>query len=256
MFTRITNWAADWAAKFLPSSIVKKVVMSLSGAFLVIFLLVHLSVNLSAIASEQAYNTACEFMDTNILIQIMVPILALGFVVHIAMALWITLSNLRARPIKYAASNHTKASTWASRNMFVLGLIVLGFLAVHLSHFWAKMQLAHFLGGHSTENPYLLVRTTLENPVWAIVYLVWITALWFHLCHGFWSMFQSLGVNNSKWIPRLQCIAKIFATVVALGFAVVVLWFALGFAPQQPSLPVIIIEQFIPPVDTIISLVQ
>jgi succinate dehydrogenase / fumarate reductase cytochrome b subunit len=206
--------------------------MSVSGLFLIVFLLLHLGINLSAIASEQAYNAACEFMDTNLLIQIMVPVLALGFIVHILMALWITLSNLRARPVGYAAGSNTKASSWASRNMFVLGIIVLGLLAVHLSHFWAEMQFAHLMTGKSHESPYMLVRTTFENPVWAVVYLVWIVALWFHLSHGFWSAFQTVGVNNNRWLPRLQCIAKIFATVVALGFAVVVLWFALGFAPR------------------------
>jgi succinate dehydrogenase / fumarate reductase cytochrome b subunit len=213
------------------SSIVKKLVMSISGLFLIVFLLLHLSINLSAIASESAYNAACKFMDTNIFIQIMVPVLALGFVVHIFMACWITLSNMRTRPVAYAAGNRTKASSWASRNMFVLGIVVLGFLAVHLSHFWAKMQLKHFLGQHGADNPYLLVKTTLENPVWAMVYLVWIVALWFHLTHGFWSAFQSIGANNSKWLPRLKCIAVIFATVVALGFAMVVFWFAFGLSP-------------------------
>jgi succinate dehydrogenase / fumarate reductase cytochrome b subunit len=211
---------------------VKKLVMSISGLFLMIFLLLHLCINLTAVFSEQTYNIACDFMNTNIFIQIMVPVLALGFVVHICMACWITLVNLMARPVGYAAGNNTKTSSWAARNMFVLGVVVLGFLAVHLSHFWAKMQLPHFLGQHAAENPYLLVRTTLENPVWASVYLIWIAALWFHLSHGFWSAFQSIGANNSKWIPRLRVVAIVFASLVAAGFAVVVLWFGLGLAPS------------------------
>jgi succinate dehydrogenase / fumarate reductase cytochrome b subunit len=206
--------------------------MSISGLFLIVFLLLHLSINLSAVFSAQAYNAACDFMTTNIFIQIMVPVLALGFVVHICMACWITLVNLRARPVGYAAGNNSRTSSWAAGNMFVLGLIVLGLLAVHLSHFWAKMQLPHLLGQQAHPNAYLLVRTTLENPVWAIVYLVWIVALWFHLSHGFWSAFQSIGANNSKWIPRLKVIAIIFATIVALGFALVVCWFAFGLAPK------------------------
>jgi succinate dehydrogenase / fumarate reductase cytochrome b subunit len=168
-------------------------------------------------------------MDTNIFIQIMVPILALGFAIHIIYALYLTLSNLRSRPVGYAVSSNTKASSWASRNMFVLGLIVLGFLAVHLSHFWAKMQLQHFLGGAGAENPYLLVKETLSNPVWAAVYVVWFWVLWFHLCHGFWSMFQTIGVNNQKWIPRLQIAARVFATLIAVGFTVIPLYFCVRF---------------------------
>lgn len=217
-------------ANIFSSSIGKKLVMSLSGLFLIIFLLVHLGINFAAVASEEAYNTACHFMDTNIVIQIIVPVLAFGFLIHIAYAFILTLNNMRARPVKYAVGNNAKASSWASRNMFVLGVIVLGLLAVHLSHFWANMQLPHFLGEQGTENPYLLVKTTLENPMWAAVYIVWIWALWFHLCHGFWSALQTLGTNNQKWIPRLQIIARIYATAVACGYTFIVLWFVLGFA--------------------------
>lgn len=216
-------------ANIFSSSIGKKLIMSLSGLFLMVFLLLHLSINLAAVASESAYNTACHFMDTNIFIQVMVPILALGFAIHIIYALYLTLSNRRARPVKYAVSANTKASSWASRNMFVLGLVVLGFLAIHLSHFWAKMQLQHFIGGVATENPYLEVKETLSNPVWAAVYIVWFWALWFHLRHGFWSALQTVGVSNQRWIPRLQVAARIFATIVAVGFTVIPLYFCIRF---------------------------
>jgi succinate dehydrogenase / fumarate reductase cytochrome b subunit len=54
--------------------------------------------------------------------------------------------------------------------------------------------------------------------------------LWFHLCHGFWSALQTLGTNNQKWIPRLQIISRIYATMVAVGFTFIALWFVLGFA--------------------------
>jgi TonB-dependent SusC/RagA subfamily outer membrane receptor len=94
------------------------------------------------------------------------------------------------------------------------------------------MQLQEFIGGHPAENPYLLVKETFENPVWALIYLVWIVALWFHLTHGFWSALQTIGFNNKTWLKRLQVIATVFASVVALGFAAVVLWFLFGFAPQ------------------------
>ena len=68
---------------FLCSSIGKKLIMSLSGLFLVVFLLLHLALNLTALLSESAYNAVCAFMNENILIQIMVPVLAGGFIVHI-----------------------------------------------------------------------------------------------------------------------------------------------------------------------------
>ncbi|MDR0659856.1 MAG: succinate dehydrogenase cytochrome b subunit [Prevotellaceae bacterium] len=208
-------------ANIFSSSIGKKLIMSITGLFLVVFMLLHVSINLAILISEDAYNAACEFMDTNIFIQIMVPILAAGFFVHILYALILTLKNRKARPVKYAVNNKGEASSFASRNMFVLGLIIVGFLVLHLVQFWAKMQLAHYVTGHGHENPYLLVTTVLSNPLWAAIYLVCFGVLWFHLTHGFWSALQTVGFNNTKWLKRWQCIAKIYATVVCLGFAVV-----------------------------------
>jgi succinate dehydrogenase / fumarate reductase cytochrome b subunit len=201
--------------------------MSLSGLFLVIFLLLHVSLNLTALVSREAYKVVCDFMDTNILIQAMVPVLALGFAIHILFSLIITVKNQRARPVKYSVGNKTEASSWASKNMFVLGLIVIGFLALHLTHFWAKMQLQHLIGGHGEEAYDLLIKL-FGQWYYCAIYIVWILALYFHISHGFWSAFQSLGVNNSKWIPRFQIIAKIYAIIVALAFISIPVYFWLG----------------------------
>jgi succinate dehydrogenase / fumarate reductase cytochrome b subunit len=202
--------------------------MSLSGLFLVIFLLLHVSINVTALFSQNAYNAACRFMDTNILIQVMVPVLALGFAVHILFSLIITVKNQKARPVKYSVSSKTETSSWAAKNMFVIGVIVLCFLGLHLTHFWAKMQLQHFIGGHGEDNPYALVYTLFGEWYYCVLYVVWIAALYFHISHGFWSAFQTLGINNSKWIPRLQIIAKIYAILVALAFISIPLYFILG----------------------------
>jgi succinate dehydrogenase / fumarate reductase cytochrome b subunit len=212
------------------SSIGKKLIMSLSGLFLMVFLVVHLGANLVTLFGAEAYNAVCHFMDTNILVQVMVPVLALGFVVHIIYAAYLTLTNRQARGhSRYAVSNKARASSWASRNMFVLGLIVLGFLGLHLYHFWAKMQLQHFMaGGSPADNPYELVVRLFTQPVYALLYLVWIWALWFHLCHGFWSALQTIGMNNNRWLPRLQVIARLFATLVAVGFSIIPLFFLFG----------------------------
>ena len=206
------------------SSIGKKLIMSISGMFLIVFLLLHVCLNFTAIISQEAYQVACHFMDTNIFIQIMVPVLAAGFAIHIIFSLIITMKNLKARPVKYAVANEAKASSWASRNMFVLGLIVFGFLALHLTHFWAKMQLQHFIGGKPDE-AYELLKDLFGKWYYSAIYVVWVLALYFHLSHGFWSAFQTLGVNNYKWLPRLQCIAKVYAVIVALGFISIPVYF-------------------------------
>ncbi|MDR3184276.1 MAG: succinate dehydrogenase cytochrome b subunit [Prevotellaceae bacterium] len=211
------------------SSIGKKLVMSLSGMFLMIFLIIHAGANALALFGREMYNEVCHFMDTNPVIQVMVPVLALGFVIHILYAVWLTWSNLKARGVQaYAVGTKTQASSWAARNMFVLGLIVVGFLALHLYHFWAKMQLQHFIGGHASDDPYSLVAALFRQPLYVAIYLIWIGALWLHLRHGFWSALQTIGLNNSKWLARLQTIAMIYASVIALVFAAVPLFFLLG----------------------------
>ncbi|MFT4073777.1 MAG: succinate dehydrogenase cytochrome b subunit [Dysgonamonadaceae bacterium] len=210
------------------SSIGRKLVMSISGMFLILFLTLHLVINLTSLISREAYETACKFMNENPVIQIMVPILALGFMVHIVMGIILTIQNRKARPIDYKEKGKHPKVSWASKNMLALGLIVLGLLVIHLGHFWAKMQLQHFLGNEG-ENPYDLVKTVFSNGWYVAMYIVWILALYFHISHGFWSMFQSMGATNNKWLPRLQLISKIYSIVIACGFMIIPIYFFFGF---------------------------
>ncbi len=207
---------------FLSSSIGKKVIMSLSGLFLLVFLVVHAAINLTALISEDLYNAACAFMGSAFVLPL-VPVLALGFIVHIVWSMRVEFQNWACRPrsMRYLVANKTKASSWASKNMFVLGVIVLGLLALHLLHFWAKMQLPELLGKHGEENPRGLIIALFSNPVYCVVYLAWFAAIFYHVTHGFWSAFHTLGLNNSKWLPRLQFLAKIYAVVIFLAFAAV-----------------------------------
>lgn len=208
------------------SSIGRKVIMSLSGLFLILFLLVHLSINLLIYGGEELYLAGCHFMESPVIMAI-VPILALGFIVHILYALILQVRNLRARgSIRYASGNKTDVE-WSSKNMFVLGVIILGFLILHLYHFWAKMQLQALMG-HESANAYRLAENLFSQPLYSILYIVWIAALWFHLSHGFWSAFQTLGINNGHWLPRWKVIGVIFATIVCLGFASIPLYFLFG----------------------------
>lgn len=201
--------------------------MSISGLFLIMFLTLHLAINLTSLISRETYEAACHFMDTNPLVQVMVPILALGFMVHIAMGIILTIQNRKARPEGYKVKSKTKIS-WASKNMLALGFIVLGLLAIHLGHFWAKMQLQHFLGNEG-ENPYDLVKTVFSNGWYVAMYVIWIIAIYFHISHGFWSMFQSMGATNKKWIPRLQKISIIYAYIITIGYLAIPIYFFLGF---------------------------
>lgn len=217
-------------ANIFTSSIGKKLIMSISGLFLILFLLLHLTINLFSVidtfngefgAAEGLFQLGCDFMALPI-VTIMVPILAFGFIIHILYAFILTLRNINTRGgyKRYEVASKAKADSWASQNMIVLGIIVLGILVFHLTHFWADMQLKEFMGSEA-ENPYLLLTSTFGHWYNVLIYVVWFGALWFHLTHGFWSAFQTIGWNNMKWIGRLKVISYVFATLIFVGFAAV-----------------------------------
>ncbi len=192
--------------------------MSLTGLFLIVFVTLHACLNLTALASREYYEIACEFMGSNLLVQLMVPVLAGGFIVHILFSIAIEFKNLACRPrtMQYAVSNKTTCR-WYAKNMFILGIIVIGFLFIHLFHFWAKMQLQSWLGGEES-NPYDLLVSLFSSWGYCVFYIVWVTALFYHIRHGFWSAFQTIGLSNSVWLPRLQFLARVYATVLYIVF--------------------------------------
>ena len=209
----------------LKSSIGRKLIMSISGLFLILFLVFHMSMNLVAIFSTDAYDMVCEFLGVNWYALVGTLVLAAGFVVHIGYAGLLTWQNRKARGNQpYAYTDAPKEVLWASKNMFVLGVIVLGFMALHLYQFWYKMMFTELAGGHSASGAEL-IKELFASPIYSGLYLVWFAALWFHLTHGFWSAFQTIGWSNRIWLTRLKFIANVFSTIIFLGFAVVVVYF-------------------------------
>ncbi|MFI3247672.1 MAG: succinate dehydrogenase cytochrome b subunit [Rikenellaceae bacterium] len=218
------------------SSVGKKLVMSITGCMLVLFILFHMSMNLVALFSGEAYNMICEFLGANWYALVATAALAAGVLIHFLYALLLTKENLAARGnVRYAITVQEKNVSWASKNMLVLGYIVVGGLLLHLFNFWAKMQLVEIMGHHevilcdgslvSPTDGAAIIKYTFSQWYYVIAYLVWFVALWFHLTHGVWSMFQTAGFANDIWLPRLKCVANVVATLIFAGFAVVVVTF-------------------------------
>lgn len=217
------------------SSIGKKLVMSISGCFLVLFLLFHMSMNIAALFSAEAYNAICAFLGANWYAVAATGVLAAGVFVHFAYALWLTIQNRKARgQQRYAVTVTEKGVSWASKNMLVLGVIVIGGLLVHLMHFWSKMMLVELMGEHSVmvdgvaiepTNGAYLIAFIFSKWYNVLIYVVWLAGLWFHLSHGVWSMIQTVGWANDKWYPRLKCLSTIVATLICGGFALVAVVF-------------------------------
>jgi succinate dehydrogenase / fumarate reductase cytochrome b subunit len=192
--------------------------MSITGLFLILFLCVHLTVNLLLLVSPEAFNAGCEFMALPV-IKVIEPILALGFIIHIIWASVLTLQNQKARPTKYALRNQSQNCTWASRNMYILGALVLAFLALHICTIWYNFKF-----GDITDH-YELVSSRLEQPVYGIIYIIAAILLGLHLSHGFWSAFQTIGFSNQIWRKRLEYVAYFFAFVFGIGFSIIPLYF-------------------------------
>lgn len=215
----------------LNSSIGRKLIMSISGIFLVLFLLFHMSMNVVALFSAEGYNTVCGFLGSRWYAVLGTAVLAGGFLVHIVYATWLTILNKKARGTQpYERRDTPKGVEFASQNMYILGVIVVAGLLLHLSQFWYHMMFAELAGIHNEIDPTdgaAFIQYYFSQPVIVICYLVWLGALWLHLCHGFWSALHTIGWNNLVWLNRMKCISTIFATVVIGGFLLVVIGFFL-----------------------------
>ena len=236
----------------LNSSIGRKFIQAISGAFLILFLLLHATINFFSVidsftgkfgiaaadeelftAGDGLFKLGCDFMSTPV-ISIMVPVLALGFLIHIGYGIWLSVLNVKARGgvKRYEVASKAKADSWSAKNMVVLGLVILGFIFFHLTHFWAKMQLPEMFGiGTFENNPYLLLVATFGNPWILCGYLLWFVALFLHLIHGFWSMFQTVGWDGKVWFKRIKVIGVIVAALIVLMFVAT----AVNAAIQAPN---------------------
>ncbi|MCR4798975.1 MAG: succinate dehydrogenase/fumarate reductase cytochrome b subunit [Bacteroidales bacterium] len=212
----------------LSSSIGKKFLMSITGLFFVLFLAFHATMNAVHIFSPEAYNAICEFLGANWYALVGTGIIALGFIIHIAYATILTIQNRKARGTdRYDSEVRPASVEWASKNMFALGVIVFLGLGLHLYMFWSKMQLAEIMGtvdaiGDPADGS-AFIMYWFSKPWVVVVYMVWLVAIWFHLTHGFWSAFQTMGLNNKTWMSRLRCLSDIIATIICVAFAAVVI---------------------------------
>jgi succinate dehydrogenase / fumarate reductase cytochrome b subunit len=183
--------------------------------------------NSVAILWPAAYNQVCEFLGANWYALVASIGLAVLFIIHIIYACWLTVQNRKARGNdRYAVTSRPPQVEWSSKNMLVLGIVVVAFLLVHLIQFWSKMQLQELLHTGLEDLPSvdgapaapqfgtLFIQLAFQNIVTPIVYIIGFVALWFHMNHGFWSMFHTIGWDNNIWINRFKKIACWWSSIV------------------------------------------
>ena len=203
-------------------SIGRKLVMALTGLFLILFLIGHLSGNFLLFVDDggAAFNEYGEFMTTNMFVKVLSYVTYLSIILHVIFSIVVTRQNNAARPVKYAYNNSTANSIWNSRNMGILGTIVLIFLVIHLRSFWYEM---HFGGLPVTEaghkDLYAIVVAAFSQLWYVALYVIAMVGLGYHLAHGFWSAFQTLGLDHKAYTPVIKSLGLGFAILVPLLFA-------------------------------------
>jgi succinate dehydrogenase / fumarate reductase, cytochrome b subunit len=220
------------ATSILGSSIVKKYWMALTGLFLSVFLIVHLAGNLQLLGGEGSrlgFNEYAKFMTSFPLIKISSYLLYFSILFHAFDGILLTIQNRKARPIKYAYEKPSANSIWASRNMGLLGTIILVFIVTHMANFWAKMHWGEMpMDANNNKDLYEVVIAFFKDPslglVFTSVYVIAMIALAFHLWHGFASAFQSLGVNHPKYNGIIKSVGFGFAVIIPALFAVIPLY--------------------------------
>ena len=203
---------------FYRSAIVKKWLMAISGIMLLGFVLAHMIGNWKVFLGKEHLNVYGEWLrdfgepafPRSFLLWVLRIGLIGAFFGHIIAAYQLTRMNMKARPTKYQSKRDYIAANFASRTMRWTGIIVALFIIFHLADLTWGPANPDFVRG----DPYDNLFNSFERVPVAIIYIVCMLALGFHIFHGAWSMFQSLGLNNPRW--------NIWRRYFAIGFAVLI----------------------------------
>jgi succinate dehydrogenase / fumarate reductase cytochrome b subunit len=241
------------------TSLGKKYLMALTGLFLCTFLVVHLIGNLQLFKNDGgfAFNVYAKFMTSNPLIKTVSYVNYFLILLHVFISLTLTIKNRKARPVQYGYNNPKANSIWSSRNMGILGTVILVFIVVHMQNFWYEYKFGEVpmmsyyeyidadgktMSTQSLEEispeSFGTVRQVIvkdlykevseefsSEPILVILYIIAQIAIGFHLWHGFQSAFQSIGINHKRYTPIIKTIGYGFAVVIPAAFASMPIYF-------------------------------
>lgn len=209
--------------------------MALTGLFLCLFLVGHLLGNLQLIADtgetgRLAFNKYAQFMTTFPAVKVLSYLTYFSVLYHVFSGIRLTLQNRSARPARYVKENGSANAIWSSRNMGILGTIILVFLVTHMQNFWYMMHFGEMPtqltpDGETLKDLHTVVmhffNASMNSlaPVAVALYVLGQVALGFHLYHGFESGFQSMGIRHAKYTPAIQRFGQLFSIGVPVLFA-------------------------------------
>lgn len=214
------------------SSIGKKFLMGATGAALFLFVIGHLVGNLQIFLPKERINAYAHLLHANAGLLWAVRLSLLAIVgIHVWAAVTLSAANKAARPQVYTGGQGPYAASWASRHMYLTGLVVAAFVVYHLLHYTAQFTAVNLTGrdfgtllvtsgpqaGYKDVHQMLVIG--FSQPVVSLFYLIAVGLLCLHLSHGTSSMFQSLGLQEGAWRRRLETAAKAIAFLLFLGYA-------------------------------------
>jgi len=201
-------------ARFYESTIGKKAIMAVTGLILFGFLIAHMLGNLQIFLGASVMNHYAETLHGNPpLLWTARTILSISVLLHIWASIQLTSLKKQARPVDYVKRVNV-VSSWASRSMMLSGPVIAAFVIFHLLHLTTGTIHPQFVPLHAYEN---LVTGFLVIP-FALVYVIVMVFIGFHLSHGIWSMFQSMGLSHPRYTPAIKKFAAVFSWVLTAGF--------------------------------------
>ena len=201
-------------ARFYDSSIGKKAVMAVTGLVLFGFLILHMLGNLQVFLGREVMNHYAETLHGNPgLLWVARVVLLVSVVLHTWAAIQLTAVKAAARPVAYVKPGNVQGST-GSRTMMLSGPVIALFVIGHLLHFTTGTIHPQFVELHAYEN----VVNGFANPIAAGLYIVAMILVGFHLSHGIWSMFQSIGFSHPRYMPLIKKFAGVFSWILIAGF--------------------------------------
>lgn len=204
----------NWMLATIKSSVCKKLLMALTGLCFIGFLTVHLAGNLTLYGGEDLFNAYAEHLHAlGPVILVAEWVLLTLALIHILTGLTLFYQNFMARPVRYQASTSAGGKTLGSSTMPYTGILILAFVVIHLINF-------HFVDKTGT-TIYDIVAAAFSNPLYAGFYVFMMIVVGFHVSHGFWSLFQTLGANHPKYFPALEKLGLLVSVVFGVGFGLI-----------------------------------
>ena len=210
----------NWYLFIIGSSVGKKILMAVTGLGMIGFLAVHLLGNLMAFAGADAFNGyAAKLHSLQPYLTVFNIGLAVLGLVHIAVGVILFIENLKARPTRYKVYKNPGGRTIGSNTMPYTGVLILVFVISHLLKFTFVDK--------SLTPIYQQMAATFANPAWVLMYVVAMVVVAVHISHGYWSLFQTFGINHPRYMPLIMKLGLVVTFVFGIGFGILPIYLLL-----------------------------